>query len=411
MDINTYAVIPFLFFLIFYLRVKRKSNYGGNILLILYLIGSIFSVFVDLDIALPLHIKSKERVINALLYSFLLVLFLVPAFKIKGIRTLHELRFFKKKSIFLIVLSVAAWLSFIYLVPFAIASLTIDAVSIRNGLTTGDLSVLPKNIFTTIAVGIASFYPMFIFLFFMSYVQRRSLFITISMFVGGLAYVMSTFAFAGRDGLVFLTLILVIFYKFFYNVLDKKRISKYRKIFYILLVIGSMLLLRISNERFERQGGFYSTMHIGILGYGGMQPFIFNDILNDFTNYSDGNKSFLVFKELFTMNVDDIPEPEDAMEWQFGTFLTSFYKVSGMSSMIMISLIFLFVFYYLIPKINNALLPFRMIIVGFYFQFMVTGFFYFRLGNPAGNKYMIILTLLFLILIIRYKGIAKIKRT
>jgi hypothetical protein len=113
---------------------------------------------------------------------------------------------------------------------------------------------------------------------------------------------------------------------------------------------------------------------------------------------------------MLNMEVLEPPKAVDAMEWQFGTFLTAFYTVSGLTSMLLISLIYLIVFYTLIPKVNNAKLPFRMIVVGFYFQFMVTGFFYFRLGNPAGMKYMIILVLLFVFLLFRYKGITEIKK-
>ena len=195
------------------------------------------------------------------------------------------------------------------------------------------------------------------------------------MFIGGFSYVISTFAFAGRDGIVFFTIILILFYKLFEKVFDTKRILRYKKSFYVLLALGFLILLRISGERFERSGGIYSTVQVGILGYGGMQPYIFNDILNDFNNYNYGNGSFYFIKETLNMEVAEPPAPEDPMEWQFGTFLTSLYKVSGLRTMLFISMIYLIIFYGLIPKVNNAKLPFRMIILCFYFQFMVTGFF------------------------------------
>lgn len=407
---NLLALIPFFFFLLLYLKIRKKGNDHGKVLIGLYFLGSIFAVFLDLDVALPLHNKFREEYYNFFFYSILLVIFLIPTFRIRRIQSIQELSFFKKHSLFLNFLAIFSWFSFLYLIPFAIKSMLMDSVSVRTGLGTGEISVLPKNIFTTIATGIASFYPMFIFLFYMSYAQKRSLFITISMFVGGFSYVISTFAFAGRDGIIFFTIILIIFYKFFENVLDKKRILKYKKIFYILSIVSFMILIRISSERFERDGGLYSTVQIGIMGYGGMQPFIFNDILNDFNNYNYGDSNYSGIKELLDMKVSKPPEAEDAMEWQFGTFLTAFYKISGLNSMLLISLIYLIVFHFLIPKVNNAKLPFRMIIIAFYFQFMVTGFFYFRLGNPAGNKYTVILILIFLFLMIRYKGISKIKK-
>lgn len=411
MDIsfNLLALIPFFFFLLLYKKIRKKGNNHGSILIGLYLVGSIFAVFLDLEVGLPLHNKFNEAYYNFIFYTILLVVFLIPAFWIRRIESISELHFFKQKSIFLIILSLFAWFSFLYLMPFAFASMAMDSVNVRTGLGTGDISVLPKNIFTTLATGVASFYPIFVFLFYMSYAQKRHLFITISMFVGGLSYVISTLAFAGRDGIIFFTIILIIFYKFFEKVLEKKHILKYKKIFYVLSILSFILLIRISSERFERSEGVYSTIQLGIIGYGGMQPFIFNDILNDFNNYNYGNSSFSVIKEIFNMEVSESPEAEEAMEWQFGTFLTSFYKASGLTSMLLISLVYLIVFYGLIPKVNNAKLPFRMIVVGFYYQFMVTGFFYFRLGNNAGNIYTVILVLLFIFLLFRYRGITKIK--
>lgn len=410
MVLNLIALIPFSTFLFLFLKSRKKENHPGSILIGLYLIGAMFAVFLDLDIALPAHNKYKHDFAYFLLYSLILSLFLIPAYKIKKVQSINELRFFKKNSAILNLLSLFSWFSFLYLTPFALKSLVMSSLEVRLGLGSGDISVLPKNIFTTIATGIATFYPMFIFLFYVSYVQKRSFFITLSMFIGGFSYVISTFAFAGRDGIVFFTIILIIFYKFFEKVIDKKRILKYKKQFYLLSILSFLLLLKISADRFDRNQGVYSTVHIGILGYGGMQAFIFNDFLDHFDNFNYGNNSYYVLKEFLGLKVGNTTEAIEPMEWQFGTFLTSFYKINGLASMSLISLLFFTIFYGLIPKINSAKLPFRMIILGFYFQFMVTGFFYFRLGNPAGRKYMIILVLLFIFLIIRYKGISKFKR-
>ena len=412
MDINfnVLALIPFFLFLYLFIKLRKKNKNNPGVLLIgIYLLGSIFSIFVDLDIALPLHNTLDDNTIYFLIYSILIAIFLIPVFKIRRIESVNELRFFKKNSLILNILSISAWFSILYLIPHAFIAMSSNLTDFRVEMNAGEINALPKNIKTTLAVGVSSFYPIFIFLFYMSIAQKRHLFTTISMFVGGLSYVVSVLAFAGRDGFIFFILLILIFYKYFERVFDEKYILKYKKPFYVIVLLSLAVLFNISNQRFEREGGLYSTVHLGILGYGGMQPYIFNDYMHRFDNFNYGNNHFHYIKKSLNIEVKEPNIAVDSIEWQFGTFLTAFYKVSGIESMLLISLIFLIIFYSLIPKINNAILPFRMIILPFYFQFMVTGLFYFRLGNPAGNKYMIILTLLFIFLLIRYKGIPKIK--
>ena len=173
LSFNVIALIPFVFFLWLFLRSRKKQNAPSTILIGLYLVGSLFAVFLDLDIALPLHNQNKEEYLNFIIYTVLLVIFLLPSFSIRKIESIQELRFFKKNSLILNVLSILAWISFLYLLPFAIKSMAMDSLAVRSSLGIGEINVLPKNIVTTITTGIASFYPMYIFLFYMSYVQKR----------------------------------------------------------------------------------------------------------------------------------------------------------------------------------------------------------------------------------------------
>ena len=82
----------------------------------------------------------------------------------------------------------------------------------------------------------------------------------------------------------------------------------------------------------------------------------------------------------------------------FGTYLTAFYKISGYSSLILVSLIF-YLLFFLILKVNHRYSVLSMIFfLGLFFHFMITGIFYFRLGNRGGNLFIVLTFFIFFLL-------------
>lgn len=396
---NVLAFIPFVFFLLLLLRSKKKNNNAAIVLLSFYTLSSFVSIFLDLEIAIPIHDSSKDSFLNFLLYSLVLSVFLSFVNRFKPFKSKDELISEKKASFFYRFLGVFGVFSFIYQLPYAIKSMLINAVDVRLELNSGDYSALPPGILTTLSTGISSFYVVYIYFFYLSLVQKKSVFTSTLMLIGVLSYIVSTLAFAGRDGVVFVAILMLVVFFLFENLLDKKKIKVFKYVYISILSVGLIFLLTITVSRFlKSDGSIYKMLNHGVFGYFGMQPFIFSDFINDFDNYTYGAKNFSVFRDLFGYVDLEIPPPKSIIEWQFGSFLASFYKPYGFSSFILISLFFMLLFAKTSLRITKVFFLQRIIITGFYFQFMVTGLFYFRLGNPGGNKYMILLLFFYFLL-------------
>lgn len=401
---NVLALVPFLVFTTLLIKSIKKKLKPAIVLFSFYTIGSFISVILDLKIAIPDHDANSDNFINFFAFSSILALFLSFSFNFKPFLAEEELLSFKKATFFFSILVILAFFSFSYQLPYAIKSMLSNPIDIRVELKTGEYSALPKGVLTTIATGISSFYVIFIFFFYLSLVQKRSFFITLSMFIGVLSYVVSTFAFAGRDGIVFIILLFLIVFFLFEKLLDRGTRKKIKILYLTLMGIGFMFMFTITVNRFmTNDGSVYKTLNHGVFGYLGMQPFIFSDYLNYFDNYTFGAKNFSVFRDVLGLNSIEIPLPKSIIEWQFGSFLSSFYKPNGLSSLIFFSLFFVLLF--LKTSFNNYKRFFlqRIIITGFYFQFMITGWFYFKLGNPGGNKYMILLLFFYFVLSLKNK--------
>lgn len=96
-------------------------------------------------------------------------------------------------------------------------------------------------------------------------------------------------------------------------------------------------------------------------------------------------------------------------EWSFGTFLKDFYSMFGWTSLVVMTVFQFSLFYLFFLRIrkNNSLAD--ILIIAFYFQLMVSGVFYFRLGTRGGNLYMVCYAVLVIVVLLysRRYGVSK----
>ncbi|MCK5823948.1 MAG: hypothetical protein KAG96_00910 [Ichthyobacteriaceae bacterium] len=364
----------------------------------IYFVGTIFSFFIGSHI-IPSHDFTQDSWLVFVLYSVLILLHLLPALKIRSITSESIIPRDGVMDVVLIVFSIAGVFAFVYLSPHAFKSLVTGTKEIREGLIQDGVTVLPKSIFTTISTTIARFYYLFLVFIYVAIIQKKSIYIKLGLALGAISYIVNVLAFSGRTGFILVGIAFLVVNFLFYKLLSEKIVKYIQRMFILFSVISVGFLTIATVDRFDQKKSGSSAFEVGVVGYAGMQPFIFNETINRWTKYNYGDSGFPFFKKLFTsyeVNTS-LSRRVNPYEWQFGTFLTSYYKSGGLILMLFISLFsYLTIDYYvgIAPRLHFFR---RIIIYTFYAQFMASGFFYFILGNEGGNKYILLLVILYLL--------------
>lgn len=408
---NWFYILPFIFFAsIFIIAIKKINysfiynneiviikNYLPSLIIALYLLSSVLIFFVDERNWYPYFHLSSYTYENFLIYSVFLTFYLIPALYIKPLVSIYEIERTKSITFLLILMSLLGWYSLFYQFPYALKGLALGSQVLREQINTSDFSLLPKSSFTTLAVGISYFYIFYIAFFFISLIQKRSKFITISLLIGSFSYIISGLAFTTRDVFVFYGLSFIFIYLFFKNVLSKELNKKFKILIIVISAIFIFLLILFSYQRFQNSNR--SALAYGTIGYIAQQPFVFSETISQQKEFYNGDKRFPLFKSLFSQR-KEITNVYP-YEWSFGTFIKDLYSEGGFNFLIIFTFIFISFFYiHLRIRIKNF---YRKLIINlFYFQFLTMGIFYMKLGSRAGNIYMIILLVLYLVTYFRY---------
>lgn len=400
------ALIPFLTFLVpFSISIKRKNRLASTIIGLF-----VFSAFCSLlinTVELPTHKFEKDNPAIFLLYSLLLVPFLFLSLKLKPFNHLLQLPSGRLFNFILVILACGAFYSLFYLFPYMLVSLSVNSEDLRFSLA--ETAVLPSNLLTTIAVGFPTFCNFYAFLFYICIIKRKPFIFILAMFVGVLSFVVNVFVFAGRDGVFFAFFAFVLGYLLFEPLLNKAQIKTLKKVFIVALGIGLFYIIKITKERFSSSGEFdFSTFKAGIVGYLGVQPFIFSDWLNHQIEFNYGINDFSVFLKFIGVEGKRVIYIDEPYQWMFGTFLANFYAVSGLGSLFGLTFIFWFFFRIQIYRLDRTPILGALFLLSFYFFFIISGAFYYRLSFTGGNYFILISV--FAILILFKKNKVKIKQ-
>ena len=385
-------LIPILVFgFILYKAIKRKNKVSITIIG-LYFLSSFSSLFINSE-NLRLHDFNSDSFFSFLIYTLILACFLSLTFLVKPYSNVKQLPNGKLYNLIQIIFILGSLYSLFYLSPYAIKSLLISALELRTDMQIYGLKVLPESIFTTIAVGFPSFYFVYCFMFFISIVKKQKLFILLNL-VGPIAFIINVLTVSGRDGVILTFFAFILTFFLFENLINSNIKKRLKKVFILGFSIAFIPIFFITIDRFRKSEEFnFNTLNKGIISYIGVQPFVFADnIQDDNPIFNYGANSFPLF------TTSEVVTNKKFYSGLFGTFLVAFYKVSGYSSLILISLIF-YLLFFLILKLNNRYSVLSMVFfLSLFFHFIITGIFYFRLGTKGGNLYLVLSLLIFFIL-------------
>jgi len=374
--------------------------YKGNpffVLLAIYMLSAVSSLFVDQDL-LPYFNMAQHSFFSYLIYTASLLVMLAPIVLFKGFKfTSFTLDVGYGVYFFYLGCSILILFSFVYQVPYALKAISFGALEVREGLNVDGQGVLPQNIFTTIAVVTSSFYVVFIFMFFFSLYKGMSLYFKLTMFLGSSLYVVSSLAFTARDGALFWIFTMFFVFYLFEPVLDEKLVRRFKAILFVGSLGMLFVLASFTAQRFFSDGDTDRLLS-GTVGYIGQQPYVFAETILKQEQFYGLDLRFPLISSFFGGDGAKVQRYE-VYEWTFGTLAKDFYAVNGYFSLvILVALIALpFTLYFRKRRVNPVL---YLLVMGFYFQLMSTGVFYFRLGTRGGNLYIILFFALMFVLML-----------
>ena len=391
MDNYLLRLIPLVVFYLLFREAKKKSKRISIAIISLYLICSICSFFITSDDIN--HDFSTDNLLYFLIYTLIHALFLKLTFYIDPYININQLPTGKIYNWMQSVLIIGSLYSLIYLLPYAINTMSISALEIRTDMQIEGLVVLPISILTTIAVGFPTFYYIYCFMFFTAIVKKQKLIAYLSL-LGLISFVVNVLTVSGRDGFFLSAMALIISYFMFEKIISSTQKRNLKNLFRAFIPFAMIVVIIITVDRFSSTNTLnLLSLKKGVVNYLGMQPFIFSDNLKDINPvFNYGANSF----PLFTSAKEVVDKT--FYSGQFGTYLTSFYKVSGFSSLILLTLIFYLLFKLTLKKREKFSSISMFFIYGLFCHFMMSGVFYFRMGNSGGNLYILMSIFIFIFL-------------
>jgi oligosaccharide repeat unit polymerase len=400
MDIRPYIYTSML--IIAYFLIFRKVRKNPLILVFyLYLASSIAGTFLDYDYIRIYGWEPEEFSVGIyMLYSSCIIGAMLPIRFLRGFSA--DLQSFpKRKNIqyFLLFWSLLAIFSITWHAPYVLNTFTTGADEIRHLLNRDKKSILPISPLTTVAVAVAAFYNVFIFLFFQFLTHGlKYKKILIFCFLSSMTYIISSLTFGARDGMIFFLLASGAAFNFYEKNYPQKLRKRIRNVF---IIGGSLLILTLGSFTYQRffknsDRTLYKGIQAGVLGYFGQQPYVFNEaVLTRRKNpvFYGHSLRFPILNPI--LGEVEGPPRTKPVEYTFGSFVKDFYDVGGFPFLILAILVIMFYFSFhfrrwrLYHPIRNIVL------ISFYWQFMVSGLFFFNLGSFAGNIVIIVYLLVF----------------
>lgn len=385
--LHLFAVLALTMTSLFRLTSRGTLKYVGNplwIVLALYCTSAISSLFVKPEYIPGIYIHDDSFLL-VLAYTLLICINLVPVLMLRGSALQpQQIAVHRQLRLVLWLFAIGAWFAVIYQAPYAVSAFAMGADQVRSALNVHGESLLPTSFATTLAVGISSFYLVYLFLFFIALANGLSRVLTLSMLVGSLSYVVSSYTFGARDGVVFFLLALAFAYSIFRSLLSQatKRRLRILASVVVLATIGS--LVQFTVDRFGDAGS--SGLASGTVGYIGQQPYVFVETVESQHYFYGLSLRFPTIAELFGTSTNVIRS--ETFEWSFGTFLKDYYSMFGWPSLVGLSLFGALVFGAVVVMRKKFPPVTLLLLVALYFQLMTSGIFYFRQGTEGGNLYL-----------------------
>jgi hypothetical protein len=369
--------------------VKTKLRFVKNkfdIVIILYILMLLSATIINPDFLMD-NTFNQYDIENFLYFYLIVAVGLIPIIFMKDF-DINDYHIKKTKLLnFINIISCILILySFIYHIPFVGVSIILGADAIRETTKLTGMYIMPENIYTTIAITISNFYIVFIYLFFLGLIHKKNKIILGILFTGGILYAMTSITFGGRDGYVFYILSLYFMFNMFKEKINKKTLKFTKKMNYIVFLFVFIMLAIFSIDRFDRT----DKLLYGTIGYISQQPYVFIQKITLQKDFYGLDVRLPLFSKLLNGEVKELKRSK-SYETSFATYIGDYFAINGNLTMWLIMIIqglyFSLIFLFKI-KLNKIFVLINLII---YFQLMMTGLFYFRLGSFSGNFYLIIM--------------------
>lgn len=373
--------------------VVRRVHNPLSFIVLLYFLSAVAAFFVDPNSLPDFHPKEYKSIYFAI-YTISIAATLAPCIILKRFKLEQKaIRATSTLTLFLYIASLLGLYSFFYQLPYAYDGIATGAALVREMLNVQGVYILPNSIFTTLAVGVSSFYPIFLIGWFLCLTNRLGKFLSFSMFLGSLSYIISLLTFQGRSGFVLYLIIFYVLYLTFKPILAHHLRLKIKNIIKIFLIIAFLGFFIITIQRFwiHQDASF---LWYGTIGYIGQQPFVFAESLYRSGNFLGLNYRFPVLNLLLGGQLT-LVERTIPYQWMFGTFIEDFYMTGGGPWLIFGVVSIVSVFSYYAFRYRHSKNYAFLIIYILYAEFMGGGVFYFTLGTWAGNMHIVFMFLLF----------------
>lgn len=378
------AVFFNIIFIISLIFFQKKIIF--NFVMLLYFLMFNLCVFVGKN---ELYLNSiSEKFFPYFILPILCFLLILPLTLVKR-PDLNKILNSNVTFYFCLFFGIFGLISLIYLLPYTATTFLQGAKDVRTSLQ--ETNVLPPTLLTTFSVGISMFYPLYIFLIFYGFIKKINKLILFLLLLGILNGLVGGIVFAARDRFLWVPLFLLINFWLWYPYLSYKLKQNFK---YILIGFGVLSVFFLILFTFNRFSDSESGVLGSILVYFGAQPYIFAETIeqHNVSLFYGLDLRFPLFIELLGLNLD-VSIRDTPYQWMFGTLFSDFYMMGGWLYCLL--LIFLLNILYIYLYNNKRDEPWIFILFFLlHIQILTQGIFYFSLGFPGGNFYILLTVIL-----------------
>ncbi|MEJ2455326.1 MAG: hypothetical protein P8103_14375 [Candidatus Thiodiazotropha sp.] len=391
-------VVLSLFRVVFFQGHFAPHRRSGDFILSLYLATFIFGIFFHLFY--PEQSRFPPSSTAMLFLSLCLVIYFLPILQFQN-RQLQQIEIgnilvIRALTIILLIGSIYSILMFISKVSAAFSG---DINTYRLAVNTGEINVGSTTIFETIAVGFSTFFGIvqllgFVCLFSKLFGKYSKIIGTL-LLASSLSYVLNSFSYAGRDGVVFWLFSILFNFLLFRSWFGVNLIKGLKHLIIITGILITIFFMIISYSRFSLDTFYY------LFSYISQQMVVFNDVYLLDPPLYHGDKSFHDIKSLFVSSENLLDRSQyfqyyisnDIEPWRFKYFVGTFLMDFGpLGTLTLIAITAAFILFLLFSKTvnstNNRTIKIDTLFLYYlYCQIGFMGVFYFK--HSALNNFLL----------------------
>lgn len=370
---------------------KSCRNYiGSGIIYFLFLVGMLLPITLDPDYTLHGSWAQDVKPLNMVAFGLCLAAGFLPWYafdKWSASRVFYvpdSAVALLERIFFLIILG--SLYSLIYLTPYALRSLAMGAAETRAALYGGEGSILPKSIFTTLAVAVAGFSVYDVLFFFVSCLHPALQKYRVWLILSSLSYIANSFAFTARDGLIIIPCFYVVFYLIFSKSLQWDLRKKIKKQILVVVALAGIFMGAFSMSRFYAEQDV-NKLYQGTVGYLAQQRHVFDATIEGQDDFWGFECRFPLVNRLLGVSEYEVNRRDNSFEWSFPTMYGEFYDAFAWPGLILMTLVFAGYYYFAIKwceRSNKGMSTLLMFTV--YLFIAITGMFYTRAGGSVTNN-------------------------